>query len=85
MCILLVACEAGQPSRQPACPGGRPRLLDELRCEAVLVAVDWRDLIDGHALQASVGARAPDNGGALPIYRVSLVEITPPMQSLGTT
>jgi len=56
-------------------------LLYEPRCEAVLIAVDWRDLIDGHALQASVGARAPDNGRALPVYRVPLVEITPPMQS----
>lgn len=27
-----------------------------------------------------MGARAPDTGEVLPVYRVSLVEITPPMQ-----
>lgn len=77
LCILLVASKARQPSRQSAYPGGRPRLLCEPRSEAVLTtAVDWRDLF----LQASVGARAPDNGKALPVRREPLVEITPPMQ-----
>ena len=56
-------------------------MLYEPRCEAVLIAVDWRDCVEDHVCRRPQEHARLTRKGALPVCRVCLEEITPRMQS----